>query len=416
MDHHGWQCEHTEPSCDELRWRAVSPDGRVTITAERSHEAYGSTATLVRIEHQGCTPVSIGSAMFGARHEPHLPAVAFSADLALMIERREQQRAVALDARSGAHVTLSADHAVADELLLSDLFPSLVSSSVAIAQSPAQQAVSQFMRRVVAARRHMLTAELSDDERCALCLALLERCASTDEYQRRKLTEGLLLLVDQWQGPRADEVFATVRDTLGSWPQPRRRPSWLSLLRPSRVWSLLTELSIDASLSLLELHTLTSLEDLPPLRRLRLHGRPVGAQGATLLAGWPRLSPVTELSLDSMNIGERGARALAESSHTRRLVRLELSGNHIGDQGAVAIAQASHFDSLEVLSLHHNEIGDEGAIALAASEPLRNSLRELHLGENRIGPRGQRALRNGGYRDGGARSGNRTVYLHDQRA
>jgi hypothetical protein len=80
-----------------------------------------------------------------------------------------------------------------------------------------------------------------------------------------------------------------------------------------------------------------------------------------------------------------------ESNNT--LQELVLSNNNIGPDGAVALGRALESNNtLQRLYLGNNNIGPEGAVALGRALESNNTLQELYLRNNNIGPEGAVAL------------------------
>jgi uncharacterized protein (TIGR02996 family) len=115
------------------------------------------------------------------------------------------------------------------------------------------------------------------------------------------------------------------------------------------------------------MQALASSPFLGKLRELDLRAGGVGDAGVEALAG---LSSLTLLDLNGTNnVSQRGVRALSSSA---QLTVLRLHGNPVGDQGARILAGSIHLRALQELQLGNCGIGDEGGRALAESPHLGN--------------------------------------------
>lgn len=105
----------------------------------------------------------------------------------------------------------------------------------------------------------------------------------------------------------------------------------------------------------------------PRLKKLHLHGLPLGAGAIERMFTMGDWSQLEWLTLAACNLGDAGAKALAAVGPTAlpALRRLELSDNGIGDVGAQALAASPLVRPLRTLGLSQNRIGDAGALALA---------------------------------------------------
>jgi hypothetical protein len=126
-------------------------------------------------------------------------------------------------------------------------------------------------------------------------------------------------------------------------------------------------------------------------------GEAAGAALAAALAA-PRCG-LRELNLAGCGLGDAGGAALAAAlARNESLTELDLSSNKLGPRAAAALGVALRrpHPALSALGLGGNALGDEGAHSLA--EALRGAgpacaLRTLTLDSNAIGPgRGARAL------------------------
>lgn len=116
------------------------------------------------------------------------------------------------------------------------------------------------------------------------------------------------------------------------------------------------------------------------LKKLHLHGLPLGAGAIERLftgTDWNRLEVLT---LGTCGLGDAGAKALAAVGPAAlpALRNLDLSSNEIGDSGAEALAASPLFRQLRTLGLSTNGIRDAGARALATALDT-SELRTLNL-------------------------------------
>ncbi len=137
------------------------------------------------------------------------------------------------------------------------------------------------------------------------------------------------------------------------------------------------------------LRSLLALPQLSELRRLRLNGSGVTAEGVRELAGASAAGHLRELDLGNNNFGTGGAQALAAGDWPH-LHTLDVSGNAIGAAGAKALAVAA-FPALADLRLGENQLNDAGVGAIATAR-WAGGLRNLSLSQNQFGPVGGRAL------------------------
>jgi uncharacterized protein (TIGR02996 family) len=110
------------------------------------------------------------------------------------------------------------------------------------------------------------------------------------------------------------------------------------------------------------------------------------------VADSPLLPHLSTLDLGNNQIRD-GLRPLVRSPRITRLVRLLLGSNRLGEQGIIPLTEAGcRLDNLAVLNLELNWLSDDAAERLARAPHLAR-LSALHVGHNRIGPRGMEALR-----------------------
>lgn len=98
------------------------------------------------------------------------------------------------------------------------------------------------------------------------------------------------------------------------------------------------------------------------LHTLDLSGNPLGPAGAETLAAWPGLAAVRRLRLGGCGVGAEGLRALARSPHAAGLVSLDLRGNDI-DRPGTGLGSLS---GLRELSLGGNPLGNSVGRLLTA--------------------------------------------------
>lgn len=125
------------------------------------------------------------------------------------------------------------------------------------------------------------------------------------------------------------------------------------------------------------------------LTELDFASQDVGAEGARVLAGNPRLTALRRLRLSGAKLDDAAARALAAAPWLEGLRELDLSSNRITAAGLRSFA--GHGRSLEGLSLYGNPLGPSGARALARSS-FFGGLRSLSLGRTGLGDDGLLAL------------------------
>merc|ERR1719362_1762344 len=92
------------------------------------------------------------------------------------------------------------------------------------------------------------------------------------------------------------------------------------------------------------------------------------------------------LSFVGLNCGPNDAKGLAPVLNMCTWLReLDLGDNRIGNKGVDHLAASfGRLDTVEVLCLHNNSIGDEGAVCLATALPKMTKLRQLVLFSNSI--------------------------------
>ncbi len=131
---------------------------------------------------------------------------------------------------------------------------------------------------------------------------------------------------------------------------------------------------------------------LPQLRVLNLGWNQLEIPGVSALVASPSCSGLERLDLEDNSLsGPEAARRIAEAPHLSRLKDLNLGQCRLGVEGAAALAAASHLASLEKLVLQSCGLGDEGVRVLAQSSHLAG-LHELWLCHNGITAAGIAAL------------------------
>ncbi|MBX3230989.1 MAG: hypothetical protein KF837_26950 [Labilithrix sp.] len=116
-----------------------------------------------------------------------------------------------------------------------------------------------------------------------------------------------------------------------------------------------------------------------------------GAEVLAALCASPNMAHLEELRLSGDELGAECAKRVAEAPFVA-LRRLSIHGEPIGDEGAAALASSPVAATLRTLKLTGCRIGDAGALALASSPHLAR-LEELDVSSNDIGPVGVAALR-----------------------
>jgi uncharacterized protein (TIGR02996 family) len=130
--------------------------------------------------------------------------------------------------------------------------------------------------------------------------------------------------------------------------------------------------------------------------QLRLETLDLGANllkesGAEHIAGALCLSELKELRLDRCEVPLTGARVLAEKgAFLPNLRLLGLGHNHFGPAGLGALLDRG-IPALHTLGLRNNDLFDKGAELLAGS-PASNTLLDLDLSQNSLGPVAAHAL------------------------
>jgi uncharacterized protein (TIGR02996 family) len=132
------------------------------------------------------------------------------------------------------------------------------------------------------------------------------------------------------------------------------------------------------------------------LRQLRLEKLDLGANllkevGAKHVASAHCLSELKELRLDRCEIPLTGARSLAEKATFLAGLRvLDVGHNNFGPAGLEALLQHAPA-ALHTLQMRNNDLFDKG-VTLLASSPASDTLLELDLSQNGLGPDAARAL------------------------
>jgi len=132
-----------------------------------------------------------------------------------------------------------------------------------------------------------------------------------------------------------------------------------------------------------------AIVQLEPVRRLSVLDRDLSVISASSAGPCIRV-----LDVSGVQLGARWRASAFSGSTFTSLEALELANCQLGPRGAAVIAEAAnpaHLPKLVSLKLANNGLGDAGASAVA-SAPVVSILRELHLGSNRIGLAGARAL------------------------
>src|SRR5262249_46539961 len=138
------------------------------------------------------------------------------------------------------------------------------------------------------------------------------------------------------------------------------------------------------------------------LRHLVLNGNPIGAQGASTLAGSGLIKALESLHLRTTRLGDTGLAAIVSTRPSWRelnvsyngitaaglralgehwpegLAVLDLSWNPCGDAGVIGLCAAADLSRLEALDLSYCELGNGSAEALASSASLAG-LQTLNL-------------------------------------
>jgi Ran GTPase-activating protein (RanGAP) involved in mRNA processing and transport len=110
------------------------------------------------------------------------------------------------------------------------------------------------------------------------------------------------------------------------------------------------------------------------------------------------LTHMESLCLASNEIGPYGSAALARAFKRWEYLRwLNLSRNPLGDSGIHALLDELSRCDIELfgIDLTDTRCGSDGATALSVAAPHLNSLRDLRIGENDIGPEGITILSSG---------------------
>jgi uncharacterized protein (TIGR02996 family) len=181
----------------------------------------------------------------------------------------------------------------------------------------------------------------------------------------------------------------------------------LALLSPSHVPGLRRLVLDHTCVSAEGLEPLASLEH-PALEEFRLYGAELGETGGQLLARSPLLDRLRWLELIVTKLGTAGFLAVFRSPRLARLEHLHFSSERMTVGGikaleglpslrslalrecelrapaARALARSPLLGRLERLDLLHNYLDEEGVAALVAAPSLDN-LRELNLGDARLG-------------------------------
>lgn len=120
---------------------------------------------------------------------------------------------------------------------------------------------------------------------------------------------------------------------------------------------------------------------------------------ATRLVEWRWGPPLSILEdFGGLGLGDVGACAVAEAltrETSGAVIRLRLCDNAIGDRGAAALAGAlaASRASVRRLYMEGNEIGPVGARAVSAAIASRETLMEVDLRRNRLGPADKMEIR-----------------------
>jgi uncharacterized protein (TIGR02996 family) len=182
--------------------------------------------------------------------------------------------------------------------------------------------------------------------------------------------------------------------------------------------SLLTKVeSLDVSSNGLRDGILATLLDgtFDNLRHLVLNGNPIGADGASTLAGSGLINALESLRLRTTRLGDAGLAAIVSGNPRWRelnasyngigpsglrwlgqrwpegLAVLDVSWNPCRDAGVIDLCASADFTCLEALDLSYCELANGAAEALAGAASLTR-LQTLNLSTNRIGDVGLTAL------------------------
>ena len=230
---------------------------------------------------------------------------------------------------------------------------------------------------------------------------------------RRGMVEAVAL---QW------ERFPAVADRLFASTPLRALTTWDFGDNGLRQWGQMPWLGRlqDLHLRGVDPHQLRSLlapSDLTNVRRLTIEGNhrgQLGLAGARLIASWPSFPKVIELALINAGLTDAAVATLGErmgqlsavdftindcgldslrvvASHGARLTRLALGSNRIGNAGAQRLATAEGLSQLESLRLESAQLGDPGALAILSS-PLLPRLRRLDFASNQLTDAGAVAI------------------------
>ncbi len=118
---------------------------------------------------------------------------------------------------------------------------------------------------------------------------------------------------------------------------------------------------------------------------------PLGARGAAVLAQVPA-TRVDTLVLRRCQLDDEAAQSLAKAPWFSALRTLDLSYNKISDRGFEALVDGLEGSGLQRLELRNNQLSDRAMEALGNAPHLWQTMQELDLSHNFIGPRGIQGL------------------------
>jgi uncharacterized protein (TIGR02996 family) len=143
------------------------------------------------------------------------------------------------------------------------------------------------------------------------------------------------------------------------------------------------------------------LADVEQLRRLRvltinggtMRAMRLGPQAFTIFVMSPNFpAKLDKLTLFHCALGDIGVTTLADAPVLDSVRELDLRGNDIGPSGASALAASKHLGRLERLDLCWNKIGVKGIKSLCESEAFP-SLRWIEISDKKIAPKSRALLK-----------------------
>lgn len=140
------------------------------------------------------------------------------------------------------------------------------------------------------------------------------------------------------------------------------------------------------------MESLATWEGLASVRLLNLSGNDFGQVGLRTLLRSPHVGALKELILRGTRLGGGAMSEFRNAMPQLRLESLDLGENVLGEPGAKYLAAAPCLGELKTLRLDRCEIPLTGARPLVDDAPFINSLRRLDVGYNHFGPVGLKAL------------------------